>query len=273
MIYLFSFIVLAILTLLLGRASLYFLFYQQVKILFSRSKNISNQVFSYAQLNTLPEPVQKYFKHVLKDGHPYISYVRLRHGGQFKTALDKPWIDIVGEEYFTTEKPGFIWKGSTNMFTARDMYLEDKGRLVVSLLSVFNIVDGRGEQFNQGELLRWLSESVWFPTSLLPNERLTWSEIDEHTARLSFVYSSLALAFLVTFNSTGEIVKMETKRYMGEQQLETWIIKLSDYRDNYGIKIPTTCEALWRLVDGDHSYAKFNLRMIEYDKPVRFTGS
>ncbi len=38
--------------------------------------------------------------------------------------------NIKGEQYATTEKPGFIWKGATSMFIASDMYIADKGRLV-----------------------------------------------------------------------------------------------------------------------------------------------
>ena len=70
------------------------------------------------------------------------------------------------------EKPGFIWKGTTSMFVARDMYISGKGRLVVSLLSLYKIMDAKGENYNQGELLRWLGESVLYPTNLLPDERL-----------------------------------------------------------------------------------------------------
>lgn len=108
----------------------------------------------------------------MREGQPYVSYLRMTHDGQFKTAQDKDWINIEGEEYFTAEKPGFICKGITSMFTARGMYLADKGPIVVSLSSLINMVDGQGEQHNQGELLRWLGESVLFPTNFLPNNKL-----------------------------------------------------------------------------------------------------
>ncbi|HHE39097.1 MAG TPA: hypothetical protein ENL20_11095, partial [Candidatus Cloacimonetes bacterium] len=150
-----SIIVIAILT---GKIILSNQHNKEVAELFSLSGDISNRTFSYEQLDGLPEPVQRYFKHVLKDGQPYISCVRLIHNGQFKTDPKKDWINIKGEQYFTTEKPGFIWEGKTAMFTAHDMYLANKGRLVVTLLSLFKIVDGQGESFNQGELLRWLGE-------------------------------------------------------------------------------------------------------------------
>ncbi|MDB5286769.1 MAG: hypothetical protein JWR05_1718, partial [Mucilaginibacter sp.] len=36
------------------------------------------------------------------------------------------------------------------------------------------------------------------------------------------------------------------------------------------IVVPTAFEVLWRLKKGDFSYAKFNVKKIEYDKPGRF---
>ncbi len=243
---------------------------KEVTELFSLSGDISNKTFNYQQLEGLPKPVQRYLKHVLKEGQPYINYVRLIHNGQFKTDPKKDWVEIKGEQYFTAEKPGFIWKGKTSMFTARDLYIADKGRLVVTLLSLFKIVDGQGESFNQGELLRWLGESVWFPTNLLPSENLQWSPIDSASARLTFKYNNIEVSYDVSFNDKGEITQMKTERYFGEKNLETWVGKFRNYKEINGVIIPTEIEAIWKLKEGDYSYVRFNIRKIEYDEPVRF---
>lgn len=254
----------------IGKINISFQFKKQVQQLFAQSGHISDKTFSYAIIANLPEPVQRYFKHVLKEGQPYVSYVRLTHDGQFKTGQDKNWINIEGEQYFTTEKPGFIWKGSTTMFIARDLYISDKGRLVVSLLSLINVVDAQGEKYNAGELQRWLAEGVWFPTNLLPSEKLQWSPIDAQTAKLSFQYKDLSIFYIVTFNEIGEIVQMETKRFMGEENLETWVGILKNYKEMNGMIVPTSIEAIYRLEKGDYSYAKFKIKKIEYDRPEKF---
>ena len=261
---------LLIIILLFGRINFSIQYSKMVRELFLASKDISTKVFRYEQIADLPEPLQRSFKHVLKDGQPYLSYVRLKHNGQFKTGVDKDWVSITGEQYFATQKPGFIWKGTTSRFTARDMYLANKGRLIVTLFSLINVVNGKGEQYNQGELLRWLSESVWFPTNLLPNENLHWSPIDKYTAKITFKYNGLSLFYIVTFNDKDEIIKLETKRYMNAKNLETWICKMADYKKKNGILIPTTAEALWKLDKGELSYARFNVLKIEYNKPMKF---
>lgn len=245
-------------------------FSKEVELLFSQSKNISTKVFHKNQLDKLPEPVQRYFNHVLKEGQPYQSYARIKHVGQFKTGIDKGWIDIKGEQYATTEKPGFIWKGTTSTFVAKDMYIGDKGRLVVSLLSLLNVVNVEGKQYDQGELLRWLGESVMYPTNFLPSERLKWTSIDSKTSELTFNYKGHSLFFIVTFNKTGEISEMETKRYMDEKNLETWLIKSTDYKLFNNVLIPTAFDVIWKLEKEDFSYAKFIITEVEYNRPEKF---
>ena len=270
MLYILIFIATIAITLVAGKINLFIQFNNQVKELFAQSKNVSNKKFNHLQLPQLPEPVQRYFKHVLKDGQPYINYVRLKHDGKFKSDLKKEWVEIKGEQNFTTEKPGYIWKGKTAMFVARDMYIAGKGRLIATILSLINMVDLQGEQYDQGELLRWLAESVWLPTNLLPSKNLQWAAVDNETATLSFEYNGLSLFYIVNFNSLGEIAQMETQRYMDETRLETWVCKMSSYEEISGMLIPTRAEALWRLEEGDFSYAKFNVRTIEYNKPEIF---
>ncbi|MEP6748137.1 MAG: DUF6544 family protein [Bacteroidota bacterium] len=271
MIFILAIVGFLLLILITGKINLAIKFSREVKKLFAQSKNISDQFFHKTQLDNLPEPVQRYFNHVLKDGQPYISYVRLKHDGQFKTGLKKDWVNIKGEQYFTNEKPGFIWKGTTSMFIARDMYLDNEGRLIATIISTINVVDVHGkQQYNESELLRWLGESVWFPTNFLPSEKLQWTPIDSSSAKLTFNYNGLSLFYIVTFNDAGEIIQMETKRYMDEKRLETWIIKPFNYEERNGIIIPVQAEVFWRLKEGDFSYAKFSVTEIEYNKPEKF---
>jgi hypothetical protein len=249
---------------IISKAVLAFRFNNEVGELFAHASDSSSNTYHSQDIDTLPEPVQRYFKLVLKEGQPYISYVRMTHDGQFKSGLDKEWVNITGVQYATTSTPGFIWKGTTSLFTARDMYIADKGRLVVSILSLIKVVDAKGAAYNQGELLRWLGESVLYPTNLLPSEWLQWSAIDSHSARLDFNYKDLSLFYIVTFNDLGEITQLETERYMDEKQLATWIIRLEKYVELNDVTVPTVFEVMWRLEKGDFSYAKFRMTDVQY---------
>jgi hypothetical protein len=116
-------------------------------------------------------------------------------------------------------------------------------------------------------LIRWLAESVLYPTNLLPCDRLKWPVIDSQSAKLTFNYNGLSLFFIGTFNQVGEIIELETERYIDNKNMETWIIKLANSKEINIVVVPTNFEILWRLAKGDFSYAKFNMKKVEYNKP------
>lgn len=245
-------------------------FAAMVKRLFADSEKMYGRVYRHSQTVDLPEPVQRYFRTVLREGQPLIASVRLRHTGEFRTGANKKWMPILGEEYFTVVKPGMVWKGKTKLFTAYDSFLSGKGRLEVFLFSILRIANGQGYKYSQGEMLRWLGEAAWFPTALLPCENLKWTAIDGDTAKLSYKYHRVSGFYIVSFSETGKITQIETKRYRNGKNLETWIGKFSDYERHHDILIPTRLEGIWRLAQGDLSYAKFKLKEIQYNIPEQF---
>ena len=70
MLYIFIPIALVVIMLIIGKINLSVKFGREVQKLFAESKSIADQLFHKAQLDNLPEPVQRYFKHVLKERQP-----------------------------------------------------------------------------------------------------------------------------------------------------------------------------------------------------------
>lgn len=197
--------------------------------------------------NNLPAPVKKYLELVLPENPKLIKEVNLIHGGNFKTSSKSEWVKIKGEQHFKTDLPEFEWTGKTSMFKATDSF-----------------VDGKGREVDQAELLRWLGESVWFPTNFMPDEHLSWTSIDASTAKLNYRYRGLELFYIVRFDEGGYIVSLETERYMEEGKRVKWTGKVSDYRDFKGVKAPGHMEAFWGLEEGDFQYVDFHVESLEY---------
>ncbi len=234
---------------------------KEIQALLSVAKQVSGN-YSEAQTSYLPEPVRRYFKYALKNNQRLISNARLIHGGQFKPS--KKWMPISGEEYFTVDPPGFAWFAKLRFISGKDTYYDGSGRMQIKLFSVIKLVDGKGEDFNQGELVRWLSETPWFPTALLPSENVRWAPVDAASANVTLTDHGLNVAAVFFFNEMGQITKFVAKR-PGEGKLQDWICQYSDYREVDGMHIPFCGEASWVSESEDAKYAKFRIEKIEYD--------
>lgn len=232
--------------------------------------NTIQKTFSSEQIRDLPKPVQRYFNYALTENQPYVNTLRLKHGGMFRLSPEKDWMEIRGEQHFIADPPGFVWEGKTKLFKARDSFVNGEGNLSVYLFGLLRIVNKSGNTVTQAELLRWLGESVWMPTNLLPDEYKRWTAIDDNSAKLTFSTDGQKVYYIVNFNKTGQIVKLETERYMDENKLVKWIGKVKDYRQENGMMIPTKIEASWILEDGEYTYARFHVNEFEFNKPEKF---
>ena len=53
------------------------------------------RVFHHAQLEGLPEPVQRYFKYALQDGQKYIKFCTIEQKGQFRSVKSPCQVGII----------------------------------------------------------------------------------------------------------------------------------------------------------------------------------
>jgi hypothetical protein len=179
-------------------------------------------------------------------------------------------VDIKGKQYFSAQPPGFVWIGKTKAFKARDSYVFHKGNLSVYLFGFLRIVNSKGKTIDQAELLRWLGESVWMPTNLLPNDHIQWHPIDDNMAKVTFTWQNQSVLYLVHFSAKGQITSMETERYMNEDRLEKWIGRVSNYQKVHGMIVPSKIEASWMLDEDEYTYARFHVTKFEYDKTDKY---
>lgn len=239
---------------------------KEVEKLFAMSEEI-HEVYSTEKIRGLPQPVQRYFDYSLREHQKCVSYARLKHGGQFRPA--KKWVPIKGQEYFTLQPPGFVWFGKAGFMSGKDSYYDGTGNLKIKLLSILKVVDAKGIEANQGELIRWLAETPLFPTALLPSKRLRWEPVDGSSSKAILTDRDLVVEGTFYFDGQGQITWFKAKRPR-DRNLENWTIIYRDYKEASGMQIPFDIEAIWNLEPGDFSYARFKIDQIEHDVPSRF---
>lgn len=246
----------------------------EVTGLFKKSKEIKSEIITEEDIKVLPEPVQRYLKHSQIIGKGEIRTARLKQKGFIRTEQGQKWMSFDAEQYYTTDSPAFIWHASVKPFPfplvqARDKFYEGKGNMLIKLLSLIEMADASGYEMDQGSLVRYLNEIMWFPTAYL-NDYIQWEPIDSNSAKATISYKGVTASAALYFNKKGELTNFIAERYRdvdGKFSKETWSTPISEYKEINGIRIPIKGEGVWNLSSGDFSYIKLEITDIEYNNP------
>jgi hypothetical protein len=233
-------------------------------------------------LGTLPAPVQRYFRRVLPDGRPAIKSVRAVQAGRFRSreSLDPEagWRPFEATQLFTAEPPGFVWDARIWMVPllpvrVRDGYVDGRATMLGAILGLVPVVKAADDvQLRTGALQRYLAESVWFPTALLPSHRLRWSPIDDSHARATLTDGDTAAALDFEFGPSGEIVGCFTSARSravpgnpGRFDSLPWGGRYRRYDEHDGVRIPFESEVYWVVSGREQPYYRGGNVLIDYD--------
>ncbi len=145
------------------------------------------KIITGEMLSNLPPVVKLWLQRSNVIGREMIHSVYLKQTGEMRSSPGGKWMPLTAEQWFTAEKPGFIWVGRVTAaagikITARDKYEQGRGQMLIKLLSLYTIADVTGKETDQSTMLRYLAEIFWFPSASLSNY-LQWKEVDSLTAR------------------------------------------------------------------------------------------
>ncbi|WP_266364657.1 DUF6544 family protein [Tellurirhabdus rosea] len=238
----------------------------------------ASRLVTTEMLSELPPVVRTWLERANVVGKPFIHTVRLKQRGLMRTKSDGNWMPVEAEQYFTVDQPGFVWKTQVRMaplleMTGRDLYRDGHGNMTIKLLSLVPVADARGNEVDQGTLLRYLSEIIWFPTAAL-HPYLRWEALDGRSARATMSYGSVTASGTFHFNEAGDVAGFEARRYMeqnGNYSLETWTTRGDTFKTlSGGIRIPTEGAATWKLKSGDFTWFKLTIEALDYNRPVLY---
>lgn len=269
------FVAIVVISIVIGRIS-----WDKYTSLLTQKLNANNkgtvERVNFEDLSGLPNQVQKYFKLVLEDGAPIINRASItQHGGFRVKPGSVEWLEMNTTQIFTTDSRGFVWNATIEMvplvnIRVIDSYITGKGAMKGKILSLITIINENDKtELNKAALQRYLAESVWFPTALLPSQGVKWTEIDGKKAMATINDSGITVSLDFEFNEMGEIIGVYTKeRYRevnGKYELFPWRGKFSTYIDIQGYRIPSVGEVTWILEEGTFPYWRADLTKVEYD--------
>lgn len=232
-------------------------------------------VVDFSELVTLPEPVQRYFRAVLKDGQPMIAGASLKHRGTFNLGEGKDrWCRFTSDQKVVTKRPGFDWDANISLFPGlyvcvRDAFIDGEGLLQASMFGKISLANMKGGKLlGEGELMRFLAEAAWYPTALLPSQGVQWQPIDDTSASAVFSDGTYTVTMVFTFNRQNLITSIgaaSRSRMVSGQNVPTpWEGRFGNYQTHGGMQIPTEGEAVWLLPGGDKPYWRGTLTEVTH---------
>jgi hypothetical protein len=258
---------------IIGRARLNGQIRREVVGIFAAAKAAKPGVVTEADIAGLPEPVQRWLKYSGIIGKERVAAVRLLQQGEFRLSPTGGWLPFTAEEYYTTDPPAFLWKARVRVapfiwLAGRDRYEGGRGQLRFKLGWLIPMVKAQGKEVDQGALLRYLNETMWFPSAALC-DYLAWEGIDSSSARATMSYQGVTASAVFHFDREGRLTDMNAARYM-DNSLENWATPITGYGELQGLRIPVAGTGVWHLKAGDFRYIRVRLTAIDYNRPVAY---
>jgi hypothetical protein len=233
----------------------------------------SNAVVTAEMIQNLPEPVQRYLTHTGVMGKPWIDTAHLKQVGKFRQGIDRPWMPMVARQEYTTNPPSFVWDARFTvaglpLMRARDEYESGHGHMFGRIAGLFTVFDVRGVELDQGALMRYLSEMIWFPTAFL-GENISWQRVDDQSARVTLSDTGRSVTGQLFFDEEGRVAGFTAMRYRvsdGEYSLDPWSTPITKYGVLAGLNLPVGGQAVWNLSSGDLAYVDLEVTDIEYNR-------
>jgi hypothetical protein len=199
----------------------------------------------------------------------------LTQAGRFRQGLDRPWMPMSAQQTYTVSPPSFVWDARFKLMglpllRARDEYKSGRGRMHAKLAGLYTVFDVKGEKLDQGAMLRYLSEMIWFPTAFL-GDNISWRAVDGHSAEVQFSDAGESVSGRLFFDEHGRPTNFTAKRYResgGDFSLDPWSTPITGYGVRAGLRLPTQGQAVWNLPSGDLTYVELEIEEVAYNTAV-----
>jgi hypothetical protein len=239
-----------------------------------KSADVSDiKIIQEQDMKDLPFAVQNWLRNSSVIGTQQIRTVRLKQEGRMRIKKDGSWMPTRTNQYFTVDKPGFVWVADVKMapfvhLSGQDTYKNGKGQMNIKFLSILPVVNSVGAEINSGTMMRYLAEIMWFPSAAL-SPYIKWEEVDINTAKATMDYKGITVTGTFYFNEKGDILRFSGKRYKdvnGKYILSDWGGENKEFKEFSGIRIPSKTVVIWYEEEGKFEWFEFEIKDIEYNR-------
>jgi hypothetical protein len=118
----------------------------------------------------------------------------------------------------------------------------------------------------EAEMMRYLSEMIWFPAAFLAGN-ISFEAVDDSSARVTLTDHGRSATGTLFFDRQGRVTDFVAQRYRtpGASSPETWSTPITGYGEFEELRLPTRGKAIYKLPGGDLEYIDVALTGLHYD--------
>jgi hypothetical protein len=231
--------------------------------------------FDPAMLYGVPRPAARYLQKAITVGHPLVRSAIATQDAEF--FINGQWRPLRATQHFTISPPGFVWDAQIDMAPlmpvfVRDAYVNGHAKMQASMYGVYPLANQVDKpELNAGALQRFLGESVWFPTALLPSTTVEWRPRADRSALVTLTDNANEVSLLFEFGDDGMPWRIGGDRYKednGRYTMQPWQITCDDHAIRDGLMIPLRCEVAWMNNGVREAYWRGRITSIDFQYDV-----
>ncbi len=235
----------------------------------------SGDTVTEADLDPLPDPVQRYLRRAGVVGQERVHDFRATFTGRIRSAPDADWMSFTAEQFNTVDHPRRFFlmdawmKGlPVDVLHAFD---EDGATMRVRLLSIRTMVDTKGPELTRAETVTLFNDLCVLAPGALIGPCISWNLIDASTALAHFTLGPNTIAAELHFDGSGDLVDfVSDDRAATSQDMNTltplrWSTPVSDHTQFGTVRVPRTAAVKWHPPTGTWTYGEFELTSLAYN--------
>ncbi|WP_024332844.1 DUF6544 family protein [Gordonia hirsuta] len=159
----------------------------------------------------LPEPARRWLTAAIAPGTPLTTTVELVQHGRIKIGS---WRRFWAHQIISGD--GYLWASTTRVLglpvRGYDRLIDGRGDLVHRIAGKIAVVDESGPDVSRSAAGRLVCELCWVPAATLGPD-VTWSAVDDDTARVSLDYAGATYDAEFTIDAAGGLRSVRTRRW------------------------------------------------------------
>lgn len=235
---------------------------------------VPNALLTEADLQPLPEPVQKYLRYTGALNKPKVSHFKIEFDGQIRKNEQSAWMPFSSVQY------NFV-DASTRLFFMRATmkglpvagfhgYKNGDAFMDIRLFSLFKVQYQTGKEMGIAETVTFFNDMCCMAPATLIDKRIKWLETDGNTVKAAFTNNGITISAWLYFNDTGALVNfISDDRYAAGEgntmKKLRWSTPLKDYKTLNGHLMAGYAETIYNYPEGDLCYGTFRLADVEYN--------